>query len=111
MARPSLRCPTCNMVVEARGPGELTASDNLTGHVLSVRRFFRGECPQHGWFDIETRGNHVTFWNWRFNIDFPKGVRRELISKLPPDESRRFKEMLEGRRRTDWAWLSTIASR
>lgn len=105
MSRLTFPCPKCGAPVHSGPPAELTHSDFETRRILSVRRFFRDECPQHGYFEREIAGHHQTLWRWKFRRCFRKGVPREALSSA---ERRRFSEMLHGKLRPDWEWLRNL---
>ena len=87
-------------------------SDTATGRVLSEKRIFRADCPEHGSFDDDEipkkAGHHVTFWTHKFREEFPKAVQDKLLFQLSEDERHVFIDMREGRRRADWKWLGEL---
>lgn len=52
--------PACGTVIETSRPSELVAIDQ-TGKILLVRRTYSGTCPQHGYFQVERLGDHMSF--------------------------------------------------
>jgi hypothetical protein len=63
-----LKCPKCGSNLKNVKVGEMVRRDPATRKVVSVRRFPRGECPEHGMFDdekYEIPGHHVTMRHLR----------------------------------------------
>lgn len=111
MSRPTLSCPRCGKLVEARGPSETAVFDE-SRRVRSVKRSFRAECVEHGYFeDEEAVGNHVTMWDRKFNRLFPPSIRRDVLKTLSVVERLMFNEMRRGKRLTDWIWLESLVQK
>ena len=110
MSGPIINCPRCGTGFEGRRTSETAILDDRHT-VRSVTRLRRAKCTEHGWFDVEDRGNHVTMWDWKFNRMFQRRVLRDVLKRLSTEERRMFWNMRDGWRAPDWAWLASLGAK